>query len=117
MQSHTIDLAVFNQASLTMVVIFIFLFDFFFGASWCILRWIYSPDVMLLHVRHINTSLAVGMEWLMAFVVLKIDPVGIKNAGWEFYFLSCVFNVAQVILVYFAIKETKVFTLDGIDYV
>ncbi|KAI1625148.1 MFS transporter [Exophiala viscosa] len=114
---YTIGLAVFNQASLTMAVVFIFLFDFSFGASWCIVPWMYSPEVTPLHVRHVGTAMAVGMEWLMTFVVVKVGPIGIQNVGWKFYILFCVFNVIQVIFVYFAVKETKGLTLEEIDYV
>jgi hypothetical protein len=57
------------------------------------------------------------MEWLMTFVVVKVGPIGIQNVGWKFYLLFCVFNVVQVIFVYFAVKETKGLTLEEIDYV
>lgn len=114
---YTIGLGVYNQASLTMAVVFIFLFNFSFGASWCIVPWMYSPEVTPLHVRHIGTSLAVGTEWLMTFVVVKVGPIGVQNVGWRFYLLFCVFNVVQVIFVYFAVRETKGLTLEEIDYV
>ncbi|KIW32893.1 uncharacterized protein PV07_04406 [Cladophialophora immunda] len=114
---YTVGLAVFSQASLTMAVVFIFLFDFSFGASWCIVPWMYSPEVTPLHVRHVGTSLAVGTEWLMTFVVVKVGPIGIQHVGWRFYLLFCVFNVVQVVFVYFAVRETKGLTLEEIDCV
>lgn len=114
---YTIGLAVDTRESLTMAVAFIFLFEFSFGASWCIVPWMYAPEVTPLHVRHIGTSLAVGMEWLMTFVVVKVGPIGITNSGWKFYLLFCIFNVIQVIFVWFCVKETKGLTLEEIDLV
>ncbi|PSS22947.1 hypothetical protein M430DRAFT_98158 [Amorphotheca resinae ATCC 22711] len=113
----TIGLALNTYHSLILSIVFIFLFEFTFGASWCIVPWMYAPEVTPLHVRHIGASLAVGMEWLMTFVVVKVGPIGITHAGWKFYLLFCIFNVIQVIFVWFFVKETKGRTLEEIDLV
>lgn len=114
---YTIGLAIYTQKSLIMAIFFIFFFEFTFGASWCIVPWMYAPEVTPLHVRHVGTSLAVGMEWLMTFVVVKVGPIGITNAGWKFYLLFCIFNVIQVIFVWAFVKETKGLTLEEIDLI
>lgn len=111
----TIGLAVNTPHSQVLAVVSIFLFEFFFGASWCPLPWIYAPEINPLHVRHIGTSLAVGTEWLVTFIVVKWCPLGIKQAGWKFYLLFCVFNVIAAVFTYFCVKETKGLTLEEID--
>lgn len=65
----TIGLAVNTNGSLKLAVVSIFLFEFFFGASWCPLPWIYVPEISPLHVRHIGTSFGVATQWLITFIV------------------------------------------------
>jgi MFS family permease len=59
----TIGLAVNNHASQTLAVVSIFLFEFFFGASWCPLPWVYVPEIAPLHVRHVGTAMGVFTQW------------------------------------------------------
>jgi sugar porter (SP) family MFS transporter len=112
---YTVGLAVYSQPSLTMATVFIFLFEFCYGCSWCGLPFLYAAEVTPLHVRHVGSALSVGMEWLMTFVVVKTGPIGITNAGWKFYLLFCIGNVLQVFFIYFFVKETKGLTLEEID--
>jgi sugar porter (SP) family MFS transporter len=65
----TVGLAVNTNASSKLAVVSIFLFEFFFGASWCSLPWVYVPEIAPLHVRHIGTSLGVFTQWLITFIV------------------------------------------------
>jgi sugar porter (SP) family MFS transporter len=111
----TIGLAINTTNTLTMSIVAIFLFEFSFGASWCIVPWMYSPEVTPLEVRHVGTACAVGMEWLMTFVTVFSGPVGITNCGWRFYLLFCIGNILQIVFVFFCVKETKGLTLEEID--
>jgi sugar porter (SP) family MFS transporter len=111
----TIGLAIGTTKSLTMSVTAIFLFEFSFGASWCIVPWMYAPEVTPLEVRHVGTACAVGMEWLITFVTVFAGPIGITNCGWKFYLLFCIGNILQIVFVFFCVKETKSPTLEEID--
>ncbi|KIW75705.1 hypothetical protein Z517_10448 [Fonsecaea pedrosoi CBS 271.37] len=113
---YTIGLGVYNDSSLTASVVFIFLFEFCYGCSWCGLPFLYAAEVTPLHLRHAGSALSVGMEWLMTFVVVKVGPIGITHAGWKFYLLFCIGNVLQVVFIYLFVKETKGLTLEEIDY-
>lgn len=111
----TIGLAVNTPSSQKLAVVSIFLFEFSFGASWCPLPWIYVPEIAPLHVRHIGTSMGVFTQWFVTFIVVKFGPMGIKDIGWRFYLLFCVFNVLAIVFVYFFVKETKGLSLEEID--
>ena len=65
----TIGLAVDTHSSQLLAVVSIFLFEFFFGASWCPLPWVYVPEIAPLHVRHIGTSMGVFTQWFVTFIV------------------------------------------------
>ena len=103
----TIGLAVGTPGSQQLAVVSIFLFEFFFGASWCGLPWVYVPEIAPLSVRHIGTAMGVFTQWFVTFIVVKFGPMGISASGWKFYLLFCVFNVLAVVFVYFFVKESK----------
>ncbi|KAI1622027.1 MFS transporter [Exophiala viscosa] len=111
----TIGLGVNTDHSLKLAVVSIFLFEFFFGASWCPLVWVYVPEIAPLHVRHVGTSMGVFTQWFITFIVVKFGPMGIQDIGYKFYILFCVFNVLAIVFVYFCVKETKGLSLEEID--
>ncbi|KAL3462135.1 general substrate transporter [Aspergillus heterothallicus] len=113
----TVSLGVNTDASLKLAVASLFLFEFFFGASWCSLPWVYVPEIAPLHVRHIGTAAGVFTQWLITFIVVKFGPMGISNIGWRFYILFAVFNVLGVFFAYFCVKETKGLSLEEIDII
>lgn len=71
----TIGLAVNTGPSQMLAVVSIFLFEFFFGASWCGLPWVYVPEIAPLHVRHIGTSMGVFTQWFVTFIVSSPQPM------------------------------------------
>lgn len=79
----TLGLAVDAKYSTIMAVVSIFPFEFVIGSSWCFMQWVYAPEISLLDVRHIGTSLAVGTEWLVTFILVKWGPLGISTIGWK----------------------------------
>jgi hypothetical protein len=52
---------------------------------------------------------------LALFFGQYVNPIGIDNAGWHFYFLYEALLVVQVITVYFFFIETKGATLEEIS--
>jgi sugar porter (SP) family MFS transporter len=115
MVCYTIGLAVNTHDSLLMSTVFIFLFDFCFGAAWIGVPWLYAAEVTPLSVRHVGTALAVGTEWLTTFILVMVGPIAISNIGWKFYILFCVGSGLQVLFVYFVVRETKGLTLEELD--
>jgi hypothetical protein len=111
----TVGLAVNSPSSLNLALVSIFLFEFFFGASWCPMPWVYVPEIAPLHVRHVGTAMGTFTQWFVTFIVVKFGPQGITQAGWKFYLLFCVFNVGAVIFAYFCIRETQGKTLEEVS--
>lgn len=68
----TIGLAVNTQSSSKLAVASIFLFEFFFGASWCSSPWVYVPEIAPLQYRHIGTSMGIFGQWIITFIVSRI---------------------------------------------
>jgi 1-acyl-sn-glycerol-3-phosphate acyltransferase len=43
-----------------------------------------------------------------------VNPIGLENIAWEFYFVYIVILVAEVLIIYFYFVETKGPTLEEI---
>jgi sugar porter (SP) family MFS transporter len=114
MIAFTVGLALFTDPSLTAAVVFIFLYEFFFGIGDGI-AYLYAPEVIPLNQRHLGVSCATFMSWLCTFIVVKAGPVGIQNCGWKIYLWFCICGILQILFVWFCIKETKGLSLEEID--
>ncbi|KIX96160.1 uncharacterized protein Z520_07938 [Fonsecaea multimorphosa CBS 102226] len=112
---YTTGLGVGSTTTLRMATVCIFLYNFCFGASWCSVPFTYIPEILPLHARAFGTAMAVGVEWLMTFIIVKVGPIGISNVGWKFYLLFCVGLSLQVLFALFCIKETKGVPLEEVD--
>lgn len=112
---YTTGLGVATTQTLRMSTVCIFLFNFCFGATWCSVPFAYIPEILPLHARAFGMALAVGVEWLMTFIIVKVGPIGISNVGWKFYLLFCIGLSLQVLFAWFCIKETKGLPLEEID--
>jgi sugar porter (SP) family MFS transporter len=115
MALFTTGLGVGTTASQRLSIVCIFLYNFAFGASWCSIPFIYIPEILPLHGRAFGMALAVGVEWLMTFIIVKVGPIGIQNVGWKFYLLFVVGLTLQCFFSVLFIKETKGLPLEDID--
>lgn len=112
---YTTGLGVANTTTLRMSTVCIFIYNFCFGASWCSVPFAYIPEILPLHARAFGMSLAIGTEWLMTFIIVKVGPIGISNVGWKFYLLFCIGLSLQCLFAFFCVKETKGLPLEEID--
>jgi hypothetical protein len=113
-----------GKAIQSLALFFIFFFNFAFGGTWVPLAWIYPPEITPLRLRHVGTAIAVGAEWLFAFVVgmilylmglmvVKSGPTALQNIGWKIYCVYAIFNFLQIPFVYFMCPETQGKSLEG----
>lgn len=86
----TIGLAVNNTAGQYLAMVMIFLFVFAFGGSWLTIPYLYSAEIMPLHLRHVGGATGVFSVWLWAYVVVQITPPAIANTGWKIYIFFCI---------------------------
>jgi sugar porter (SP) family MFS transporter len=114
MIGFTICLAINSQSSLVAGVVFIFLYDFFFGVGDGI-AYTYCPEIIPLNKRHSGVAASTFVAWSCTFIVVKAGPPGIQAYGWKLYLWFCISGVLQVIFVWFCIKETKGLTLEEVD--
>lgn len=93
----------------------ILLYQFFYGASWAGIPWVYAPEINSLRMRNRGGAIASATEWMSAFIVVQITPTGVANLGWKFYLIWLAFSVAAVPYLYFLYPETGGATLEEMD--
>ncbi|KAF2021196.1 sugar transporter STL1 [Aaosphaeria arxii CBS 175.79] len=93
----------------------ILLYQFCFGASWAGVPWVYAPEINSLRMRNRAAAIASATEWLSAFIVVVITPVGVANIGWRFYLIWLVSCGLALPYMYLTCPETKGATLEEMD--
>ena len=96
-------------------VVFFFLFNFFFGASWQGVSWLYPTEINSTKHRIVGMSCGVAVNWLINFGVVFVTPTGIARLGWHFYTIWTVLNGLMVPILYLFYPETAGRSLEDID--
>ena len=64
------------------------------------------------HRRHLSTTVDEFCTLITCFN--PVNPIGLENITWKFYFVYIAILVAEVIIIYFFFVETKGPTLEEI---
>ena len=96
-------------------VLFFFLFNCFFGASWQGVSWLYPTEINSTQNRISGMSYGVATNWLINFGVVFVTPLGIAKLGSLFYAMFAAFNGVMVPIIYFFYPETAGRSLEDID--
>lgn len=93
----------------------ILLYEFCYGASWAGIPWVYAPEINSLLMRNRASAIASATEWMSAFVVVQITPIGVANIGWKFYLIWLVSCAVALPYIYLFYPETSGATLEEMD--
>ena len=96
-------------------VLFFFLFNVFFGASWQGVSWLYPTEINSTKHRIVGMSCGVAVNWLINFGVVFVTPLGIARLGSHFYTIWTVLNGLMVPILYLFYPETAGRSLEDID--
>lgn len=96
-------------------VLFFFLFNFFFGASWQGVSWLYPTEINSTQNRIVGMSYGVATNWLINFGVVFVTPLGIARLGPYFYAIWTVLNGFMIPALYVFFPETAGRSLEDID--
>lgn len=98
-------------------VVFIFVYNFFFGISFLSIPWLYPAEINSQAMRNFGTSVSTAVNWTFVYVDVLVTPLGIENLGWRFYLMFGVFNVAFLPVLWYCYVETAGLALEQIDRV
>lgn len=103
------------------MIAFICLFIAAFSATWGGVVWVVSAELYPLGVRSKCTAICAAANWLVNFICALITPYIVdvgshtSSMGPKIFFIWGGLNVVAVIVVYFAVYETRGLTLEEID--
>ncbi|KAH0551673.1 hypothetical protein GP486_007110 [Trichoglossum hirsutum] len=90
----------------TMVVVFVMIYNAFFGYSWGPIPWLYPPEILPLSIRAKGASLSTASNWAFNWLVGEVTPVLQEAVKWRLYLLHAFFCAAS-----FVVGESLVFPL------
>ena len=96
-------------------VLFFFVFNCFFGATWQGVSWLYPTEINSTQNRIAGMAYGVATNWLINFGVVFITPLGIRELDWQFYVIWTVLNGLIVLVIYLFYPETAGRSLEDID--
>ncbi|CAI4057355.1 hypothetical protein SKDZ_04G1030 [Saccharomyces kudriavzevii ZP591] len=103
------------------MIAFICLFIAAFSATWGGVVWVVSAELYPLGVRSKCAAICAASNWLVNFICALITPYIVdvgshtSSIGPKIFFIWGGLNVVAVIVVYFAVYETRGLTLEEID--
>lgn len=117
-----------------MVVIFVIIYNAFFGYSWGPVPWLYPPEIMPLSIRAKGASLSTATNWAFNWLVGIMTPVLQDWIKWRLYLVHAFFCAVSFVLgkyplaiivcsrqllipvtVWFVYPETKGIQLEEMD--
>ncbi|KAK6528678.1 hypothetical protein TWF694_003922 [Orbilia ellipsospora] len=96
----------------TLVVVFVIIYNAFFGYSWGPIPWLYPPEILPLSIRAKGASLSTATNWAFNWLVGELTPILQEVVEWRLYLIHAFFCVCSFILVFFFYPETKGLTLE-----
>ncbi|KAK5166054.1 uncharacterized protein LTR77_008315 [Saxophila tyrrhenica] len=103
-----------NTGAGSAVIAMVFLFYLAAGFAWPGLTVAYVAEILPFNIR--AKWLAIGFACTSASSVLNqyVNPIGLQELNWKFYFVYIVILVIEVLVIYFVFVETKGPTLEEI---
>ena len=90
-----------------MVVVFVVIFNAFFGYSWGPIPWLYPPEILPLSIRAKGASLSTATNWAFNWLVGEMTPMLQEWITWRLYLVHAFFCACSFVVVYFLYPETK----------
>ncbi|KAI8359188.1 general substrate transporter [Blakeslea trispora] len=104
-----------NQTASNVVIAFVMIYNFVFGAAWLGLAWLYPSEIFSTGLRAKGNSLSTGANWLGNFVVAMITPVLFQYAKYWTFLMFGILNVLFLIPITLYYPETKGKSLEEIE--
>lgn len=106
-----------KQAYGNTVLAMIFCFYTVAGLAWPGLTVSYTVEILPYNIRAKGLTLCFCFTALSGVFNQYVNPIGLKNLGWKFYFVYIAVLVIQCIMIYFYYVETKGLPLEEISRV
>ncbi|OLL26723.1 High-affinity glucose transporter [Neolecta irregularis DAH-3] len=99
----------------SLVVVFVIIYNAFFGFAWGPIPWLYPPEILPLKIRAKGASLSTATNWAFNWVVGELTPILQDLIKWRLYLIHATSCVLSFIVVYFFYPETAGLALEEMD--
>ncbi|PPR01740.1 hypothetical protein CVT24_001560 [Panaeolus cyanescens] len=106
-----------NAARANAGITFIYLFMVVFSFGWTPMQALYPAEVLSYEARAKGLAFLGVITQLASLINTFGLPVALQRIGWKVYLVFLVWDVFEVIVIYFFVVETKGFTLEEINEV
>ncbi|CAF3592852.1 unnamed protein product [Fusarium graminearum] len=89
----------------------------FIVATSCMLAVAYPVEILPFNIRAKGSALLMGSIKGASFFNQFVNPIGLKNLGWKYYIVCCVWLCFVLLTVFFMFPETKNRSLEEISEV
>ncbi|CBF80868.1 putative MFS monosaccharide transporter [Aspergillus nidulans FGSC A4] len=103
------------EATPTLTVIFVMIYNAAFGASWGPIPWLYPPEILPLSIRAKGASLSTATNWAFNWLVGEVTPVLQAAIKWRLYLVHAFFCACSFVVVWFLYPETSGVRLEDMD--
>ncbi|KAL4801429.1 hypothetical protein BDV18DRAFT_75441 [Aspergillus unguis] len=103
------------DATRTLTVIFVMIYNAAFGASWGPIPWLYPPEILPLSIRAKGASLSTATNWAFNWLVGEVTPVLQAAIKWRLYLVHAFFCACSFVVVWFLYPETSGVRLEDMD--
>jgi hypothetical protein len=86
------------NATRTLTVIFVMIYNAAFGASWGPIPWLYPPEILPLSIRAKGASLSTASNWAFNWLVGEVTPVLQAAITWRLYLVHAFFCACSFVL-------------------
>lgn len=94
------------------IIAFPYMFYMFFNISWGVGSWTYASEIFPNVYRAKGNALSTMSLWLTCYVVAQVSPPINEAIGWGLYIIYSGICVVALIVVTFAMIETRGRTLE-----
>ncbi|KAF8229684.1 general substrate transporter [Tricholoma matsutake] len=94
---------------------FIYLFMVIFSFGWTPMQALYPAEVLSYEMRAKGLAFLGIITQLASLVNTFGLPVALQRIGWKVYIIFCIWDVFEVVMIYFFVVETRGFTLEEIN--
>jgi MFS family permease len=105
-----------NTSAGSAVIAMIFLFYGVAGCAWPGLTVAYCAEILPFNIRAKGLAINFALTALASVFNQYVNPIGLQNLAWKYYFVYIAILVIEVLCIYFLYVETKGPTLEEIAH-
>ncbi|KZW03364.1 general substrate transporter [Exidia glandulosa HHB12029] len=106
-----------NQVRANAGITFIYLFMVVFSFGWTSMQALYPAEVLSYQMRAKGLAFLAIVAQASSCINTFGLPVALSKIGWYVYLIFCIWDLFEVIVIYFTVVETKGLTLEEIEEV